>query len=97
MPPTQKPDDKQQAALDKQADALDAKADDAQAKAADLAADAQKAEEKAEDYGQDAAPRCPKCRERMEKYEGANPHKQSTAVCPEHGRMQVHRNKVVGA
>lgn len=84
-----------QAALDKEAAHLQAKADAEAKRLADLEADAQKAAEQAEDHGQDRVPRCPQCNQRMEKYEGSNPHKESTAFCPEHGRMPIYRNKVV--
>lgn len=98
MPPTpapNKPDDKEaaakQAALDKEAEKLEDKAEDAQAKADAVAADAQKAAEVAEDFGAPRAARCPEpdCRERLERYEGANPHKQGTHWCPRHGRMRL--------
>lgn len=88
-----KPDDKAQAALDKAAEKLEEKAEDAQAKADAVAADAQKAEERAEDYGQSRAARCPVdgCRERLERYTGGdiNPHKAGTHWCPKHGRMKL--------
>lgn len=86
--PAGKPDDKQ-AALDKQAENLEAKAEDAQAKAAALAADAQKVEDAAEDYGQQRVPRCPTCHARLERYDGDNPHKFNSYVCPTHGRLRL--------
>jgi septal ring factor EnvC (AmiA/AmiB activator) len=95
MPPTQKPDDKEaareQAALDKAAEKLDEKAEDAQAKADAVAAEAQKAEEQAEDFGEPKAARCPHpdCRERMERYRGDTPWKVGTHYCPNHGRVRL--------
>lgn len=95
-PTTQKPDeDKEaaakQAALDKEAADLAAKQAAEQAEADKLAAAAQKAEEKAEDFGQPRAARCPVegCRERLERYTGDNPHKLGTHFCPNHGRMRL--------
>jgi hypothetical protein len=79
------------AAAAKAAEKAQKEADEAAA-AAQAAVDAQ---QKADDYGEPRAPHCPECNARMEKYAGDNPHKQSTAVCEQHGRMRVYRNKVV--
>lgn len=91
MPAAQKPDDKEQAALDKEAAEAQAKADAEAKRLAELEANAQKAEERAEDYGQPRAARCPdpECRERLERYRGDNPHKQGTHFCPRHGRITL--------
>lgn len=91
--PAQKPDDKaaaaEQASLDKAAEKAEEQADAAQGKADELAADAQKAEEKAEDHGEPRAARCPTCRERLERYRGDNPHKEGTHWCPNCGRLTL--------
>lgn len=34
-------------------------------------------------------PRCKLCGKFVDVYEGQNPHKQNTAVCPEHGRISL--------
>jgi hypothetical protein len=34
-------------------------------------------------------PVCPLCGRELDVYQGTNPHKQSTGVCPEHGRQQA--------
>lgn len=88
--------DPKQAALDKEAERLDTKAEDAQDKAAALAADAQKAEERAEDFGEGRVVRCPDtdCRERLEKYTGSNEHKIGTYFCPNHGRIRLARGRI---
>jgi hypothetical protein len=84
---------KKQAALDKEAADLAAKLAAEQAEADKLAADAQKAAERAEDFGAPRAARCPEpdCRERLERYTGGdiNPHKVGTHWCPRHGRMRL--------
>ena len=89
MPP-QKPDDKEQLALDKEAADRQAAVDAEAKRLAELEADAQKAEEHAEDYGEPRAARCPNCRARLERYVGDNPHKQGTHFCPNCGRMRLH-------
>lgn len=78
--PDKKPDDKEQA---------EQKAEDAQAQADALAADAQKAEERAEDHGEPRAARCPECRARLDRYQGTNPHKVGSLRCPDHGRVSL--------
>lgn len=95
MPDTdKKPDDKQQAALDKAAAEAQAQADAEAKRLADVVAAAQKAEEKAEDFGQPRAARCPVegCHERLMRYTGGdvNPHKLGTHWCPVHGRVRLH-------
>lgn len=90
MPPTsqQKPDDKaaaEQARIDKEAADLAAQ----QAEADKLAADAQAAALRAAALDEPAGPRCPTCSSDMEFYEGSNPHKVGSYVCPVHGRVRL--------
>ena len=94
-----KPADKEaaakQAALDKAAAEAQAKAE---AEAKDLAkaeAVAEKAEAKAEDFGEPRAMRCPDCNARMERYTGDNPHKIGSQFCPNHGRVWIEHGKIL--
>jgi len=83
------PPDKEQAQLDKEAADAQAKVEAEAKRLAELEADAQKAEERADDHGEPRAARCPNCRERLERYTGANPHKAGTHWCPNCGRMKL--------
>lgn len=91
--PPSPPESSQQAALDKEAANLQAKADEEAAEATRVAADAQKAQERADDFGAPRSARCPEdgCRERLERYTGGdvNPHKIGTHFCPIHGRVRL--------
>jgi hypothetical protein len=78
-------------ALDKAAAEAQANVEAEEKRLAEKEAFAQKATERAEDFGEPRAARCrePDCRERMERYAGDNPWKVGTHFCPTHGRMRL--------